>query len=104
MEVIYKKTSLFLIFILIVFSVSGCKSIFHIELGKSNSKQDNGATNSGLNVENLPVKQSPIELELDSGQYRAILKESYRYDTPILISSLEDLDEFLSNHPSQSEG
>lgn len=96
-----KRKILFLVFLLILLSISGCKSIFHIELG-SHPDQDDKPTNNGLNVKNLPVEQSPIELGLVSGEYRAIWKENYKYDTPILINDLDDLEEFLSNHPQQS--
>ena len=96
-----KRKILFLVFLLILFSISGCKSIFHVELG-SRPNKDNRSTNNRLNVENLSVEQSPIELDLVSGEYRAIWKENYKYETPTLINGLDDLEVFLSNHPAQS--
>ncbi len=89
-----EKASLFWILLLILFSVSGCKSIFHVELGKSNN-QNHEATNGGLNVDNLPAKESPMELKLDSGQYPAVWKEEYKYGIPILVSNLEDIEMIL---------
>ncbi|MBU5428444.1 hypothetical protein KQI41_18805, partial [Tissierella pigra] len=81
---------------------SGCKSIFHVELEDHINPNDNEVTNNGLNIENVPTEQFPIELDLVSGEYRAIWKEGYKYDTPILLNNLNDLEEFLSNHPAQS--
>lgn len=96
-----KRIPLFLVVMLILFSVSGCKSISHDELGDNTNQNNNEATNNGPNIEHIPVEQFPIELDLVSGEYRAIWKESYKYDTPILINDLNALEEFLSNHPAQ---
>ncbi|MSU02163.1 hypothetical protein [Tissierella pigra] len=97
-----KQATLILIIMLILFSISGCKSIFHVELEDHINPNDNEVTNNGLNIENVPTEQFPIELDLVSGEYRAIWKEGYKYDTPILLNNLNDLEEFLSNHPAQS--
>ncbi len=48
------------------------------------------------------TEQPSINLELVSGDYRAIWEEDYKYDTPILIDNLYDWKEFLNNHPAQS--
>jgi len=92
-----KQATLILIMMLIIFSVSGCKSISHVELENNINPNDNEVTNNGLNIENIS-----IELDLVSGEYRAIWSEDYKYDTPILLNNLNDLEEFLSNHPAQS--
>lgn len=47
-------------------------------------------------------EQSPTELDIISEEYRAVWKESYQYDSPILINDLKELEEFLNNHPAQS--
>ncbi len=92
-----KQATLILIMMLIIFSVSGCKSISHVELENNINPNDNEVTNNGLNIENIS-----IELDLVSGEYRAIWSEDYKYDTPILLNNLNDLEEFLSNYPAQS--
>jgi uncharacterized protein YcfL len=61
------------------------------------SESYNRVTNNRLDTENTPV-----ELDLVSGEYRAIWKESYNYNTPILINDSNNLKEFLNTHPAQS--
>lgn len=99
-----KQATLILIIMLILFSILGCKSIFHVEFEDHIHSNDNEVTNNdnGLNIENVPTEQFPIELDLVSGEYRATWKEGYKYDTPILLNNLNDLEELLSNHPAQS--
>lgn len=97
-----KQASFFLVFMLTLFSISGYKSIFHVELENHINSNNNEVTNNGLNIENILIEQFPIELDLISGEYRAIWNEGYKYDIPILINNLNDLEEFLSNHPAQS--
>ncbi|MGE5577315.1 MAG: WD40/YVTN/BNR-like repeat-containing protein [Syntrophothermus sp.] len=50
-----------------------------------------------------PTEQPSIELEIVSGEYRAQWKETYKYDTLVLIDNLSDWKEFLKNHPAQSK-
>lgn len=53
-------------------------------------------------TKNLSTENSPIELDLICEGYRAIWKESYHYDVPILIDNLTALTDFLKKHPAQS--
>lgn len=63
-----KRISSFLTILLIVFTISGCKSIFYIKLGGQASQNRNDATSDLLNVESLPGMNksglSKTELEL----------------------------------------
>lgn len=43
-----------------------------------------------------------VKLDIVRGEYRAIWKESYKYNTPILIDNITDWAKFLKNYPSQS--
>lgn len=42
------------------------------------------------------------ELDLISGEYRAVWEENYAYETPTRIDSLSDWEAFLERHPAQS--
>ncbi len=66
-----------------------------------NIPKTENAPNNELVEGNLPVESPSIELDLVSAEYRARWKESYNYDTPILIDDLAALTDFLKNHPVQ---
>lgn len=97
-----KQAPLFLIIMLTLLSITGCKSIFHVDLENHIDQNNNEETNNELNIENIPIEQLPIELDIVKGEYRAIWKENYKYNTPILIYDLKDFKRFLSDHPAQS--
>lgn len=46
--------------------------------------------------------QAGIELDVMMAEYRALWKENYKYDTPILIDNMSDWKIFLSEHGQQS--
>ncbi|HHV09107.1 MAG TPA: hypothetical protein GXX75_02360 [Clostridiales bacterium] len=50
---------------------------------------------------NISVESPSVKLDLVSAEYRAMWKERYNYDTPMLIDNLADLTDFLKNHPVQ---
>lgn len=57
-----RKILLFLLALLIIFSISGCKSIFNIELGEQKIQNGNVQINHGLNIENVPGVNNESEL------------------------------------------
>ena len=50
----------------------------------------------------LQAPDNTVKLDIVRGEYRAISRESYKYNTPILIDNITDWAKFLKNYPSQS--
>lgn len=46
--------------------------------------------------------QAGVELDIMRLEYRALWKEDYKYNTPILIENASDWKKFLDKHPQQS--
>lgn len=102
MMFVVKKIVMLLLTILSVFSSVACNQ----ESNNEGTTIDIGDSIGIMEIErdknNKPEEQFLLELDLASGEYRANWKESYNYDTPILIDSLVDWTEFLKEHPSES--
>lgn len=89
-----KRTVLFLVILLSLFTILGCNSSSDGEL-KNPENQNNESTGNEQNNEDMP-----IELDLVSGEYRSVSEENYKFNTPILISSMDELESFLNDHPT----
>lgn len=76
--------------------------ILMVFTGCQNKSQTNFVMPSDKNSteKGIDTKQALVELEILSGEYRAQWEESYHYNTPILIESFSDWEEFLKVHPA----